>query len=81
MGIETTLCFSHTQLLIVVLVYIVLWVLLDVGLGGVMAYYLQLKVFCSQRQDESNFGMIGSTGVGCFYYITSGERGSREGEL
>ena len=62
------------QFLIGLLVYIVVWVLLLVGLGGIMAYYLQLEVFCSERMSE-DLTTTGSTAgsIGCIYSVSSGQ--------
>ena len=66
----------HMQFLIALLGYVLLWVLLMVGLGGIMAYYLQLQVLCDQRSVEMTEATVGTTG--CLYFVDTGESCERE---
>lgn len=62
-------CKIHTctQVLVVLVVYISVWVLLAVGLGGVLAFYLQTQIFCNHRTGEA---LVGSSV--CLYYTDTG---------
>lgn len=60
-------------MMIAMIGYILLWILVAIGLGGVMAYYIQAEIFCAQRNGDSELttGMV--TTIACFYYVDTGE--------
>lgn len=62
-------CFN-VILLIVLMGFILLWVLIAVGMGGVMSYYVQVDRFCSQMELDTGMG-LDATPM-CLYYVDAG---------
>jgi len=59
------------QLLVAMVAFIFLWLLISVGMGGVMTYYLQVDRFCTQRDFEMDSNVEAGTAL-CLYYVDSG---------
>lgn len=57
--------------MISILFFIFLWVLMAIGFGGIMVYYAQAEIYCSQlttlEQTAAN-----ATEIDCFPYVDAG---------
>ena len=61
--------------MVILVGYILLWVLLAVGLGGILSYYVQAEIFCAQRETELTPGLVaGAAAAACFSYVDTGEK-------
>lgn len=59
--------------MVVLIGYVLLWVLVAIGLGGVMAYFIQAEIFCDQRVSSNELTAGMATAIACFYYVDRGE--------
>ena len=74
------------QVMVAILFSIFLWILLAIGFGGIMVYYVQAVIYCGQMVTSTDASSvqeaINSTVAvaDCFPYVDTGEGEEREGE-
>lgn len=63
------------QALATAIFFVFLWLVVCVGLGGVMVYFIQARIFCDQRDTNS------SSSSGGFPYVDTGTASSALGRM